>query len=330
MSINSSWDLDLFNPLLSGIAEDNPEIPMFLDKFTTSKDMNDRTKYPLPHKMIDSEFAGFPAASEYFEEGTPEEVHPTRGYDLETTYRTFGARISFSKIILDDDLTDVCSILVGKLRDSYAKLREYQKSAIYVRANDTTNTRYLGRDGMPMISAAHPTTGGGPNRANCIVDGSGVELNKAFGYESLQDLLRIMGRHTDLLGDPEPLRGDTPIDVAVQYEDEMEFYKILSDISLYQPSDNSNAPNVVLQASSFNSKPILDPWLNAIGSDSVQRPFFLFPDAERPIWTLERESYFGHQYLENGNLSMVHMGMGRYEYRMQDYRKVFGSGFGAS
>jgi hypothetical protein len=326
MSINLSWNLDLFDPTLTAIAEDNPEIPMFVDKITEAVSHQG----PIPNRMKDSEFAGFPAMSELPEEGTPDELHPVKGHELETGYRQFGGRIVFSNLILEDDLTDVCGILVGKLRDSHAKLQEYQSAGIYVNGMDSTYSdgRYKVRGGQALFSIAHPATGGGPVRSNVIVDAAGAEESKAFGYESLQDLLTIMGRHTDHLGDPEPLRFDNAIECMVQYEDEFEFYKVLSQLSQYQPTDNTNAPNVVLQAQTFNSKPIMNPYIDAVGADGVMRPFYLFPKAgERPVQLVTKRAYAPRQYLENGNASMVHVGTSRYDFRSQDYRKAFASGF---
>lgn len=329
MPINRQWNLDALNPLLSAIVQDNPEVADYIDMLCTRVDASDRATHPMPDQFIDADWAGFGTMPDLEDGGTYGEVQPVRGYTRRGNYRQKGAKVVFTRLVLEDDLHGIVPILAGQLRDSFVKTQNYQLAGVFVRSTDTTNTRYLGRDAKPWIAVDHPTgQGGGAARANTHTDTAGDYVSKPFGYESIQELLIKRERHTDMLGDPEPLyKPGQKFNFVLQAEDRMEYYKILGAMANYEPSTKYAAPNVLKAAAAWGNEPIVNSYISAVGADSVIRPYWMFAGEDTGLELKERRKYGSSQYLQDGDKSLVHDADGRYDYSLRTYKEVSGGGF---
>lgn len=317
MGVTRSWNLDILDPRLRQITRDAANRPDHLDKIVKIESYNLATD-KQPHKVSDSEYSGLGPFTETWEKKGFDEDDPVRGFKKTTSYKKYALKVTFSEEVKDDDLFGVCDVIAGQIGESYKLTRNLQAAQLWDNAFNTTF--YTTADGKALCATDHLSRGGGGNRSNTLA------TSESLSYSGVQKLLQVAYRQKDHRGYPDPQfkPGDT-VRILHQPEDLWVATELFSHLSNYRPTDNSNAPNVLLLNQKFEL--VCNEYQTATGASSTRLWFMLSanPSAWIPVLK-DRHELRTSSYLVDGDKSLVYDGRARYAFHTPFWYGFLGSG----
>lgn len=217
------------------------------------------------------------------------------GRTKRTAYADYGTALAISRNAIEDELFGVYAEASRSLPYSATLFRNL-RHAVFL--NNLFNTTYFTDDSQPTpraIGATNHASVNGADRPNILA------VSESFGYDSVQKLLALAWQHNDEKGYPDPmLNDDEVINVVVHPLDGMLARRIFSDLSTYQPTDNTNSPNVLKAGNNF--RVVVDPYITPVGA---ARPWYLVRTKMKPAWLVERRPPEISNYRDPRNKAMV-------------------------
>lgn len=239
-----------------------------------------------------------------------------RGYELITTHNEYGLAVAFSRKLRDDDRTDIVIEGAKQVGRTPNLLYNYETAKVY---NNAFNSTYFeAPDTLPLLSEAHTSTVNGLTRANML------NPSAPLTYESLQELLVVGMRQTNMRGDPEPAfkPGDT-IQLVVQPNNYFEATKLLDSHAMYEPTSNKNAPNVLKK---FNWTITTNPFLTGTGAGNYRYWFIMPQSGSIGVEMVHRIKPENSQHQDPDTDARVFKVYLRFHNRITMWEKVYGSG----
>jgi hypothetical protein len=239
-----------------------------------------------------------------------------RGYLQITSHNEYGLAVGFSRKLRDDDRTDIVVQGAREVGKTPNLLYNYETAKLW--ANGFNTTYFTAPDGLALFSTAHTSTINANTRANCLA------TSGALNMTNVQKLLTVMGRQTNMRGDPTPaIKNGETVQVIHQQEDEFEAAKLFHELSLYDPTNDSNSPNTLKTNYGWNRT--LNHYINATGAGG-NRLWFIAPTKDLGIQMVHRFHPEKQQHIDPDTDAHVFKVYLRFHNRIKMWERVYASG----
>lgn len=228
-----------------------------------------------------------------------------QGRARRTTHVAYAMGFMITHEAMADNLyKDIAQKRTRSLAFSFKTTKEMVAANVYNRAINPA-TQYLGADGVPLLSNAHPTLSG--NQSNII--------SADLSQKSLEDLVTLIGKAKNDRGLPIKLM---PQSLHVPVELELQAYRILN--STLQNDTANNAVNVLRATGAF-PKGIK---VNNYFDDPTG--YFIRTDCPESMVFFNREDHEIDQDTDkSGTKNIAYFKYSRYAPDFIDWRGVYGA-----
>lgn len=240
---------------------------------------------------------------------------PDPGRLKTTAYQDFGIAVAISRNAVEDEIYGVNENIGRGLPKSHQLFRDLGMGRLL---NNAYATTYYSDDSATprAILATNHDSVYGTSRSNTLA------TSQSLSYQSLQDLIVQGWQHLGEKGFQEPMwdMGQGMI-LMVAPADGPLALKLVSELSTYEPTSDSNAPNVLKLMNKW--RVVVNPYITSIGAGNY---WFVLPEGDKGIWIVERRAPEISNYMSPDNKAMIVDLTCREAVHIHNVWRVWGSG----